>query len=134
MGMFANTLATLPFMACRNGGTGALGQVLVRRLLEGETGPADEVTEFSRCEATQHAIAFQHRAVATSEIVYEEGHHHRLQCRVCDVPRPCVSDNALIAEQPPSAHRAGPIVRGACPQSAGGSGPTVAPRATTRVG
>jgi FlaA1/EpsC-like NDP-sugar epimerase len=69
------------------GGTGSLGQVLVRRLLEGEVGLPEEVVVFSRSEAIQHTmrLAFHHREVATDEIVYEEGRHHRLHFRIGDV-------------------------------------------------
>jgi FlaA1/EpsC-like NDP-sugar epimerase len=69
------------------GGTGSLGQVLVRRLLEGELGLPAEVVVFSRSEATQHSmrLAFQHREVATDDIVYEEARHQRLHFRVGDV-------------------------------------------------
>lgn len=38
------------------GGTGSLGHVLVRRLLDGEVGKLDSVTVFSRSEAKQHAM------------------------------------------------------------------------------
>ena len=56
------------------GGTGSLGQVLVRRLLEGEMGVPEEVVVFSRSEALQHTmrLAFQHRRVATDDIVYDD--------------------------------------------------------------
>jgi FlaA1/EpsC-like NDP-sugar epimerase len=69
------------------GGTGSLGRTLVRRLLEGEMGLPDEVVVFSRSEASQHAmrLAFLHREVATDEIVYEEGRHHRLRFQIGDV-------------------------------------------------
>jgi FlaA1/EpsC-like NDP-sugar epimerase len=69
------------------GGTGSLGQVLVRRLLEGDVGVPDQVVVFSRSEATQHSmrLAFQHRTVATDEIVYDEGRHHRLRFHIGDV-------------------------------------------------
>ena len=45
------------------GGTGSLGQVLVRRLLAGELGMPRQITVFSRDEAKQHAmrLAFQRR-------------------------------------------------------------------------
>jgi FlaA1/EpsC-like NDP-sugar epimerase len=45
------------------GGTGSLGQVLVRRLLAGELGMPRQVTVFSRDEAKQHTmrLAFQQR-------------------------------------------------------------------------
>jgi FlaA1/EpsC-like NDP-sugar epimerase len=69
------------------GGTGSLGQVLVRRLLEGELGVPKEVLVFSRSEALQHAmrLSFQHRRVATDDIVYDEERHHRLHFRIGDI-------------------------------------------------
>ena len=69
------------------GGTGSLGQVLVRRLLEGELGVPEEVLVFSRSEALQHAmrLSFQHRRVATDDIVYDEGRHQRLHFRIGDI-------------------------------------------------
>ncbi len=69
------------------GGTGSLGQALVRRLLEGEMGLPAEVVVFSRSEALQHAmrLSFQHRRVATDDIVYDEERHHRLRFRIGDV-------------------------------------------------
>jgi UDP-glucose 4-epimerase len=69
------------------GGTGSLGQVLARRLLEGELGVPRTVVVFSRSEALQHAmrLAFQHRKVATDDIVYDEERHHRLVFTVGDV-------------------------------------------------
>jgi FlaA1/EpsC-like NDP-sugar epimerase len=69
------------------GGTGSFGQVLVRRLLEGSAGLPEEIIVFSRSEATQHSmrLAFQHRRVATDDIVYEENRHHRLRFHIGDV-------------------------------------------------
>ena len=69
------------------GGTGSLGQVLVRRLLEGELGVPEEVLVFSRSEALQHSmrLSFQHRRVATDDIVYDEERHHRLHFRIGDI-------------------------------------------------
>jgi UDP-glucose 4-epimerase len=69
------------------GGTGSLGQVLVRRLLEGEVGVPEEVVVFSRSEALQHTmrLAFQHRRVATDDIVYDEERHQRLHFRIGDI-------------------------------------------------
>lgn len=66
------------------GGTGSLGQVLISRLLTGEMGRPRAVIVFSRDEAKQHAmrLAFQHRAVATDEAVFEPG---PLQFRIGDV-------------------------------------------------
>ena len=46
------------------GGTGSLGQTIVRRLLAGELGTPARVTVFSRDEAKQHymRLAFLNRA------------------------------------------------------------------------
>ena len=54
------------------GGTGSLGQTLVRRLLSGELGKPEKITVFSRDEAKQHAmrLAYQHRRAATDEVIY----------------------------------------------------------------
>lgn len=54
------------------GGTGSLGQVLVRRLLSGEMGRPARITVLSRDEAKQHymRMEYQHRAAATDEIIY----------------------------------------------------------------
>lgn len=72
------------------GGTGSLGQVLARRLLEGEMGLPRQVVVFSRSEALQHAmrLSFQHRLVATDDIVYDEERHHRLMFRLGDIRDP----------------------------------------------
>jgi UDP-glucose 4-epimerase len=69
------------------GGTGSLGQALVRRLLEGELGVPEEVLVFSRSEALQHTmrLSFQHRRVATDDIVYDEERHQRLHFRIGDI-------------------------------------------------
>lgn len=54
------------------GGTGSLGQTVVRRLLTGEMGRPAKVTVFSRDEAKQHymRLAYLNREVATDEIIY----------------------------------------------------------------
>lgn len=72
------------------GGTGSLGQVLARRLLEGELGLPRQVVIFSRSEALQHTmrLSFQHRRVATDDIVYDEERHQRLTFRIGDVRDP----------------------------------------------
>jgi UDP-glucose 4-epimerase len=61
--------------------------VLARRLLEGELGVPEEVVVFSRSEALQHSmrLAFQHRRVATDDIVYDEERHQRLHFRIGDI-------------------------------------------------
>jgi UDP-glucose 4-epimerase len=68
------------------GGTGSLGQVLVRRLLSGEMGQPAKITVFSRDEAKQHAmrVAYLHQKAATDEIIY---HNFRelLEFRIGDV-------------------------------------------------
>jgi FlaA1/EpsC-like NDP-sugar epimerase len=76
------------------GGTGSLGRVLVRRLLEGSMGLPDQVVVFSRSEASQHVmrLSFQHRDVATDDIVYREGRHNRLRFHIGDV-----SDYSAVA-------------------------------------
>ncbi len=79
------------------GGTGSLGQVLVRRVLEGGLGVPESVIVFSRSEALQHdmRIAFQHRRVATDEIVYEERRHERLSFLIGDIRDPRSTSQAL---------------------------------------
>jgi UDP-glucose 4-epimerase len=54
------------------GGTGSLGQALVRRLLSGEFGRAERVTVFSRDEARQHAMRLRmmHLQTATDEVIF----------------------------------------------------------------
>ncbi len=68
------------------GGTGSLGQVLVRRLLSGEMGQPAKIVVFSRDEAKQHAmrVAYLHQHVVTDEVIY---HNFRelLEFRIGDV-------------------------------------------------
>lgn len=64
-----------PFQGKRvvvTGGTGSLGQVLIRRLLRGEMGAPEKIIVMSRDEAKQHymRVEYQHRAAATDEIIY----------------------------------------------------------------
>ena len=68
------------------GGTGSLGNVLVRRLLSDELGRPEQVVVFSRDEAKQHAmrLAFRHRRVATDEVIYDEI-GRRLRFQIGDV-------------------------------------------------
>ena len=56
------------------GGTGSLGQVLVRRLLSGEMGTPRKIVVFSRDEAKQHFMRLDYlkRRVSTDEVIY----HH----------------------------------------------------------
>lgn len=54
------------------GGTGSLGQTLVKRLLSGEMGTPEQITVFSRDEAKQHymRLEFLHQKNATDDIIY----------------------------------------------------------------
>jgi FlaA1/EpsC-like NDP-sugar epimerase len=56
------------------GGTGSLGQTLVKRLLKGEMGKPASITVFSRDEAKQHymRLSYLHRETATDEAIYED--------------------------------------------------------------
>jgi UDP-glucose 4-epimerase len=68
------------------GGTGSLGQTLVRRLLTGEMGKPEKVIVFSRDEAKQHymRLRFQQRAAATDEVIYHD-FEQVLEFRIGDV-------------------------------------------------
>jgi FlaA1/EpsC-like NDP-sugar epimerase len=68
------------------GGTGSLGQTLVRRLLTGEMGAPEKITVFSRDEAKQHymRLAFQHRGAATDDVIYQNS-QQLLNFRIGDV-------------------------------------------------
>lgn len=68
------------------GGTGSLGQVLVRRILSGEAGRPSQVVVFSRDEAKQHEmrLEFLHRAAATDDVIYRNS-RELLSFRIGDV-------------------------------------------------
>jgi UDP-glucose 4-epimerase len=68
------------------GGTGSLGQTLVRRLLQGEMGKPDRITVFSRDEAKQHymRLDYMHRRTATDDVIYENS-QDLLNFRIGDV-------------------------------------------------
>ena len=68
------------------GGTGSLGQRVVRRLLEGSLGLPAKVTVLSRDEAKQHdmRLRFLHRQAATDDVIYERV-RDRLTFRIGDV-------------------------------------------------
>jgi FlaA1/EpsC-like NDP-sugar epimerase len=55
------------------GGTGSLGQVVVRRMLTGELGKPARITVYSRDEAKQNdmRLAYLHRPEATDDIIYQ---------------------------------------------------------------
>ncbi len=54
------------------GGTGSLGQVLIRRILSGERGTPRKIIVFSRDEAKQHEmrLRYLHKGISTDEIIY----------------------------------------------------------------
>ena len=54
------------------GGTGSLGQALVRRIISGEMGMPEKVIVFSRDEEKQHRMRldYQEKVVATDEVIY----------------------------------------------------------------
>lgn len=68
------------------GGTGSLGQVIVRRLLAGELGTPAKIVVFSRDEAKQHymRLSYLHRDVATDEVIYRNS-QERLSFRIGDM-------------------------------------------------
>ncbi len=68
------------------GGTGSLGQVLIRRLLSGAEGVPESVTVFSRDEAKQHymRLDFMEKSTATDEVIFENS-RHRLKFMIGDV-------------------------------------------------
>ncbi|NQT81080.1 MAG: polysaccharide biosynthesis protein [Candidatus Aminicenantes bacterium] len=69
-----------------SGGTGSLGNVLVRRLLTGELGKPKKIIVFSRDEAKQHEMRmfYKQRAVATDEVIYQNS-KELLEFRIGDV-------------------------------------------------
>jgi len=71
------------------GGTGSLGQALVRRMLTGEMGKPAQITVFSRDETKQHfmRLAYQRREVATDEVIYKN-FQQLLSFRIGDVRDP----------------------------------------------
>jgi FlaA1/EpsC-like NDP-sugar epimerase len=68
------------------GGTGSLGQVLVRRLVSGDHGMPRKVIVFSRDEAKQHAMRLElrQRPHGTDEAIYRDS-ERRIEFRIGDV-------------------------------------------------
>src|SRR6266404_1488063 len=68
------------------GGTGSLGQTLVKRILSGESGMPEKITVFSRDEAKQHymRLEFLNRHAATDDVIYQNS-QARLNFRLGDV-------------------------------------------------
>lgn len=71
------------------GGTGSLGQTLVRRLLTGEMGRPANITVFSRDEAKQHymRLEYMHKQAATDDVIYQNS-QDLLNFRIGDVRDP----------------------------------------------
>ena len=80
------------------GGTGSLGQTLVRRLLRGEMGTPKKVIVYSRCEAKQYAMksTWKHAYQATDDIYYAN-FDELLEFRIGDV-RDYASLQAAVAD------------------------------------
>jgi FlaA1/EpsC-like NDP-sugar epimerase len=76
------------------GGTGSLGQTLIRRLLTGQMGRPAKITVFSRDEAKQHymRLDYLHRKAATDDVIYSDS-QDILNFRIGDVR----NYNALLA-------------------------------------
>ena len=68
------------------GGTGSLGNALVRRILKGELGRPSQITVFSRDEAKQHymRLEYMHRTAATDDVIYQNS-QELLNFRIGDV-------------------------------------------------
>lgn len=68
------------------GGTGSLGQTLIKRLLSGEMGRPARITVFSRDEAKQHymRLDYMHRKAATDDVIYQNS-QDLLNFRIGDV-------------------------------------------------
>ncbi len=68
------------------GGTGSLGQQIVRRLLTGEMGTPSKIVVFSRDEAKQHymRLSYLNRKEATDEVIYRN-FRQLLSFRIGDV-------------------------------------------------
>lgn len=68
------------------GGTGSLGQVLIRRLLSGEMGQPKKIIVFSRDEAKQHYLRLEYlnRNVTTDEVIYNN-FKRMLEFRIGDI-------------------------------------------------
>ncbi|MGQ9889033.1 MAG: polysaccharide biosynthesis protein [Aggregatilineales bacterium] len=82
----SNTLPLENKRVLVTGGTGSLGQVLVRRLLAAELGQPRQIVVFSRDEAKQHEMRQQYlrRSVTTDEVIYRS-FRETLSFRIGDV-------------------------------------------------
>jgi len=68
------------------GGTGSLGKVLIKRLLEGSEGLPEKIVVFSRDEAKQHnmRLEYQNKKNATDEVIYNN-FHQLVEFRIGDI-------------------------------------------------
>ncbi len=68
------------------GGTGSLGKVLIRRLLQGDLGDPEQIVIFSRDEAKQHylRLEYQNRNVAVDDFLYKN-FHAKVSFRIGDI-------------------------------------------------
>lgn len=75
------------------GGTGSLGQVIVRRIVSGELGEPAKVVVFSRDEAKQHRmrVSYLEGVAATDEVIYSDF------CRLVDFRIGDVRDGHSVA-------------------------------------
>lgn len=79
------------------GGTGSLGQTLVRRILRGEMGTPKKVIVYSRCEAKQYAMkSTWKRAYKATDDIFYANFDELLEFRIGDV-RDYVSLQAAVA-------------------------------------
>jgi FlaA1/EpsC-like NDP-sugar epimerase len=79
------------------GGTGSLGQTLVRRLLRGELGTPKKLIVYSRCEAKQYAMkATWKQAYQATDDIYYANFNELLEFRIGDV-RDYASLQAAVA-------------------------------------
>lgn len=71
------------------GGTGSLGQTLIRRLLQEDRGKPAKIIVFSRCEAKQYAMKtmWKHLQAATDDVYYHN-FDDLIQFRIGDVRDP----------------------------------------------
>lgn len=82
-------MRTKPFEGKRiliTGGTGSLGKVLVRRLLDAREGTPEKIIVFSRDEAKQHYMRLEYlqKRAATDEVIYRN-FERTLEFRIGDV-------------------------------------------------
>src|SRR4051812_6853010 len=80
MNLFENKVVVI------TGGTGSLGKVLTKRILEGRAGTPKKIIIFSRDEAKQHfmRLEYLHKKASTDEVIYQN-FNKVLEFRIGDV-------------------------------------------------